>query len=68
MTKDQVIEQLRVAVAILGTDRSGQAVFAKRHGMSQQYINDVLNGRRDPGPKVLAALGLERVTTYRRVR
>jgi transcriptional regulator with XRE-family HTH domain len=35
-------------------------------GVSSQYLSDVLHGRREPGPKILNALGLERVVTYRK--
>jgi hypothetical protein len=30
------------------------------------YVNDVLNERREPGDKILEALGIERIVTYRR--
>jgi len=43
----------------------GQAAWARTHGVSPAYVNDVLNGRRDPGPKILAAIGFEKVVTYR---
>lgn len=43
----------------------GQAAWARSKGVSAAYVNDVLKGRRDPGPKILDALGFERVVTYR---
>ena len=43
-----------------------RTALAARCGISAQYIADVMNGRRDPGKKVLAALGYERVVLYRR--
>ena len=44
----------------------GQAQWAKSHGVSPQYVCDVLNARRDPGPKILGPLGYQsRVTYYR---
>lgn len=42
-----------------------QAQWAKKHGVSQTYVSDVINGRREPGKAILEALGLERVVTYR---
>jgi transcriptional regulator with XRE-family HTH domain len=42
-----------------------QAAFAEKFGFSAQYLGDVLNGRRDPGDKILNAIGYERVVTYR---
>lgn len=47
--------------ARLGT----QAGWAKVHGVSPQHLSDTLLGRRDLGPKILDALGIERVVTYR---
>lgn len=43
-----------------------QAAYAKDKGLSAQYVNDVVQGHREPGPTVLDALGLEKVVTYRR--
>lgn len=34
-------------------------------GITSQYFADICAGRREPGPKVLEALGLERVVGYR---
>jgi transcriptional regulator with XRE-family HTH domain len=56
------VEALREAVKKAGT----QTAFAKRHSISIAYINDVLQGRRDPGDKILEALGIEKTVTYRR--
>ena len=43
-----------------------RAALAAQWGISVQYINDVIRGYRDPGKKVLAALGYERVVLYRK--
>lgn len=43
----------------------GQAAWARAHGISPAYVNDVLHGRRDPGPKILDAIGFEKMITYR---
>lgn len=56
------VEALRAAVEEFGT----QTAFAAKHGISLPYVNDVLRGHRDPGDKILDALGLEKVVTYRR--
>ncbi len=48
-------------------DAGGQASWAAANGVSPQYVNDVLHGRREPGEGILRPLGLERVVTYRRV-
>ncbi len=43
-----------------------QTVAAKRLGVSGAYLSDVKNGRREPGEKLLTALGLRRVINYER--
>lgn len=45
-----------------------QRALAKELGVSEPYLSDVINGRRDPGPKILKALGLERIVDYRTVK
>lgn len=42
-----------------------QKAAAEKLGVSQQYLSDVLNESREPGPLILAGLGIERVVTYR---
>jgi hypothetical protein len=42
-----------------------QAAFARKHGVSMQYLNDFLRKRREPGRKILAALGVKKLTYYR---
>jgi hypothetical protein len=39
-----------------------QQAWAKANGLSPAYVSDVLNGRRDPADKILAALGLRRLS------
>lgn len=45
--------------------RDSQAQFAREHGVSLQYLNDFLRGRRDAGKKLLQALGYEKVVVYK---
>lgn len=45
-----------------------QKALAEELGITPSYLCDVLQRRRDPGPQVLRALGLERVVTYREIR
>lgn len=54
---------MRKAIA----DAGGQSAWAARVGVSPQYVSDVVNGRRDPAARMLAAVGVKRVTVYRRV-
>lgn len=62
MTADDVRERLTKVTNSAG----GKSAWGRQHGISPAYISDVIGGRRDPGEKILQALGLERVVTYRR--
>lgn len=42
-----------------------QVAFAQYNELSAAYVNDVLRGRREPGKKILDAVGVERITVYR---
>ncbi len=60
MTTDQVLAKLRREIKALGS----QQAWANTHGVSPAYLSDTLRGRRDLGPTILAALGLQRIVTY----
>ena len=53
--------RLQAAIAAAGS----QQAFARLHGISAQYVNDVVSERRPMGEKILNALGVEKVVTYR---
>ena len=61
MDQQDVIERLRAAIDAAGS----QVAFAEKHGVSLQYVNDVVRGRREPGQKILDALGIEKLVVYR---
>lgn len=44
-----------------------QKAFAQSAGVSEQYLSEVLNGKKEMGPLVQQALGIERVISYRKV-
>lgn len=46
----------------------GRKRWAEAHKLSPAYVSDVLNRRREPGKKILTALGVEKVVSYRKVR
>jgi hypothetical protein len=62
MTPDDVRTMLRRACREAGAAVS----WAKAHKLSPAYVSDVLNGRRDPGPAICDALGIEAEMTYRK--
>lgn len=63
MNTDTVRETLAKACAKAGC----AADWAKANEISAAYVSDVLNGRKEPGEKILRALGLERIIDYRKV-
>lgn len=66
MTIDDVLEILAAEC-----DRAGsQAAWCAARGMNRQFLSNVLAKRQPPSKNMLAALGLEKVTTvsYRRKR
>ena len=63
MTKTLTADQVR---ALLKSQINGSAkAWAEKHHIAASYVSDVVSARRDPSGKILAALGLERVITYR---
>ncbi len=65
MTEDEVFALLRREIKKAGNQRQ----WALQNGVSPGFLGDVLHGRAPFGPKILAALGVEVVsttTTYRR--
>ena len=63
MTKAEVVELLRAAIDQSGSGRKWSA----EHGVKQPEVSRTLNGQIDPPPSILAALGVERVITYRKI-
>lgn len=61
MTTHDVREIIKDLCAAAG----GQHAWAKAMGISQAYVNQVIQGNREPGPAILDAVGLERVVSYR---
>jgi len=64
MTRASLVLRLRRRVRQAGQT---QQTVARDLGISAAYLSDVLSGRREPGQKLLTALGLVRVVQYRRV-
>lgn len=58
LSPSEVAEALREAIAESGLS---QRAYARRLGVSQPYINDVLLGHRSASERVLSALGLRRI-------
>ena len=63
LSTDEVLSALRQAVAAAGSQRT----YATSIGISQAYLGDVLAGRRAAGDRILAALGLKRISVIANV-
>lgn len=62
MTTADIRDMLRRACETAGSNKA----WAGKHGVSEAYVSDVLNGHRSPGPAICTALGIEQV--YRKVK
>lgn len=60
MTSDEV----RALLAIRCQEAGGQAKWGRQHGFGRRYVNDILLGRREPGPEILRTLGLRKSVHY----
>ena len=60
MTEQEVKDRLLSAIKSAG----GQRQFAKAHGFSVAYVNDVVRGKRDLADRILVAIGIERKVIY----
>ncbi len=65
MNKDELIAYIQSTID--EKYAGSQAAFAQNKGMSAAYVNDVLRGRREPGQKILSAVGVKKVVSYQRV-
>ncbi len=63
MELKQVQNLLKQRARTLGSQKR----LALQLGVSQQYLSDVIHGRRMPNAKILRAMGLELVPCYRHV-
>lgn len=64
---DMTPVQVRKLLDGMADTAGSQKNLAAQLDVSESYLSDVLTGRREPGEKLLEALGLERVVTYRTV-
>ncbi|WP_289016116.1 transcriptional regulator [uncultured Methylobacterium sp.] len=64
LTADDVRARLSAAVRELGSQRA----LARRAGVSEPYLCDVLRGRRSAGNRLLAAIDLIRVERFVSIR
>jgi hypothetical protein len=56
----EIYASARTAIEAAGS----QADWARQIGVTPAYVSDFLNARRDPGPKILEALGYKKRILY----
>lgn len=59
------VAYVRCTLERMAKQDGSQKALAGALGVSESYLSDVILGRREPGDKLLDAMGLERVVTYR---
>lgn len=59
MSKPTILSRLEFLVVLRKAvaAESSMSAYARRTYITKAYLSDVLRGRRDPGPSVLAPLG-----------
>ncbi len=62
---DLTPDELRATMKDLAAKCGSQKALADALHVSEAYLSDVLNGRREPGEKMLAGLGFDRIVVYR---
>jgi hypothetical protein len=60
---EDVMKLLRAEIAGAGS----QSKWARKKRVNRSVVNNAVSGRGGLQPKILAALGLEAITVYRRV-
>lgn len=60
LTREDIIQLMRA----LADERGSQTAAAKEIGITLAYFNDVIQGRKDPGPSILQHFGVEK--TYKK--
>lgn len=61
LSSDDVRSMLKRACIVAGTQRA----LAPTIGVSEQFLSDVVRGKREPSGEILRYLQLERVVSYR---
>ncbi len=60
LTQEQAIQRLADACR----DAGGQYLFARQHGISRKWLNNVLRGRNTLSPGIALVLGLRKIVLF----
>ena len=64
MKKQLTLSEVITLLATRCKEHGSQRAFAEMHDVSAQYVTDVLRKHREPGERILDALGLQKVIVY----
>ena len=64
ISQADIVEEVR----LLADSMSTHEALAEKMNISSQYLSDVLQGRRNPGPKIQKFLGVKRVIMYQEIK
>lgn len=57
-------KDVRAELRAMEKEAGGRSALARKLGITASYVGDLLDGKRDPGDKVLPLLGLKKVIFY----
>lgn len=57
------IDEVRSLLKRLCKEAGSMRAWSRANGLTAPYVSDVLRAQRSPGPRLLKALGLEKVET-----
>jgi hypothetical protein len=61
------LADIREELRLLADSMSSHAALARKIGISDAYLCDVLQGRREPGPAICRFLKVKRVVVYQEI-
>lgn len=62
------LEGLRVILKARAKKEGSERKLAEKLSVSYAYMNDLIRGKRRPGPKILAAIGFSEARVYVQTR
>ncbi len=68
MNDDMNVDQVREKLAQACRKAGSAAAWARQADLSESYVSDVLSGKRSPSDRILTALSIIKVVTYREIR
>ena len=61
------LDDVKAMLSLVCEAYGGQQAWAQQHKISRRFIWGTINGKHPPTTPILKALGLQKITTYRKV-